>query len=349
MNKETISNVLRHCNICNKDFPLEKCVKGEYEYSCLECRLQKARIYKSTLRGKISELLGTAKSRARKRATKNRNDSSGDFTITREDLEQLWKRQQGFCHYSGLPMELEFGSDWYASLERLNPAQGYVKSNVVFCCQEFNGTEQWNSEKFQFLLQADQLLVDIAKLKQQMVKPSRKAPVHYNTREKMTLYGEEFLKCRGDYCLNDFKHISEFYFIVSNGCIFSECNACQYLGVYRFVIRLIQSAITHCKRKRKKMKKQEQKEITIQQIFSKIIEQGGRCYYSNMPLKFQPNVSWKCSLERLNNEVGYINENVVLVCYEFNTAKQWSKAKFQTALASIRNKYQAPVSISTSN
>ena len=38
--------------------------------------------------------------------------------------------------------------------------------------------------------------------------------------------------------------------------------------------------------------------------------------------------NWSCSLERLNNSLGYTNNNTVLICQEFNIAQaQWTLNK----------------------
>ena len=52
--------------------------------------------------------------------------------------------------------------------------------------------------------------------------------------------------------------------------------------------------------------------------------QRGRCYYSGLPMILYSNVSWKASPERLDTDKGYISENVVLVCAEFNGRHQLS-------------------------
>jgi hypothetical protein len=55
-------------------------------------------------------------------------------------------------------------------------------------------------------------------------------------------------------------------------------------------------------------------------------EQDGKCYYSNIPMQFNKN-EWKVSLERLDPRKGYIKDNVVLCCLEFNTRSQWTLSK----------------------
>jgi len=61
----------------------------------------------------------------------------------------------------------------------------------------------------------------------------------------------------------------------------------------------------------------------LEEIWDK---QDGKCYYSNIPMKFNKN-EWKVSLERLDPRKGYIKDNVVLCCLEFNTRSQWSSSK----------------------
>ena len=54
--------------------------------------------------------------------------------------------------------------------------------------------------------------------------------------------------------------------------------------------------------------------------------QKGLCYYSKLPMNYDKN-EWKISLERLNNEIGYVKDNICLVCLEFNGVCQWSHSK----------------------
>jgi len=68
--------------------------------------------------------------------------------------------------------------------------------------------------------------------------------------------------------------------------------------------------------------------------------QRGKCYYSDIPMNFTPNTPWQCSLERLNNDLGYIESNVVLICLEFNTSTtvQWNREKFAEFLAYVETR-----------
>jgi len=57
-------------------------------------------------------------------------------------------------------------------------------------------------------------------------------------------------------------------------------------------------------------------------------QQNGRCFYSGIEMTLKPHTSFKVSPERLNNNIGYIPGNVVLICREFNIPHiGWSREK----------------------
>eukprot|EP00397_Hematodinium_sp_SG-2012_P025599 GEMP01026757.1.p1 GENE.GEMP01026757.1~~GEMP01026757.1.p1 ORF type:complete len:414 (+),score=7.78 GEMP01026757.1:196-1437(+) len=71
--------------------------------------------------------------------------------------------------------------------------------------------------------------------------------------------------------------------------------------------------------------------------------QQGRCAYSGLVMSVEPYTSWRFSLERLDNRVGYTPQNVAFTCSEFNTtditinakyyvdgSSQWSSQKVQS-------------------
>lgn len=82
-------------------------------------------------------------------------------------------------------------------------------------------------------------------------------------------------------------------------------------------------------------------EISQADILQMLLEQRGRCFYSGVPLQYQcPHTDWVMSLERLDNNLGYVVGNCVLIATEFDTSdhsccakgevygsSQWSLAK----------------------
>lgn len=70
--------------------------------------------------------------------------------------------------------------------------------------------------------------------------------------------------------------------------------------------------------------------LTFQEIENMHAAQNGKCFYSSIPYNLRSHTDWMCSLERLDNDLGYTIENYVLVCAEFNGAATWSTLKFAT-------------------
>jgi hypothetical protein len=70
-------------------------------------------------------------------------------------------------------------------------------------------------------------------------------------------------------------------------------------------------------------------EIVREDLEKLLIKQAGLCYYSNLPMVVANKSDWKCSIERLDESLGYLPENIVLCCSEFNGQIQWSKEKVQ--------------------
>ncbi|CAE7514651.1 pmpB [Symbiodinium sp. CCMP2456] len=96
--------------------------------------------------------------------------------------------------------------------------------------------------------------------------------------------------------------------------------------------------------KRRDHKKGRQSNIDANYLLDLVLEQGGLCAYSGIPMELLiPNSHWRVSIERINTRHGYLKGNCCLIAAEFNTAvrkmcdeagaatgsAQWSKQKVQ--------------------
>ena len=110
-----------------------------------------------------------------------------------------------------------------------------------------------------------------------------------------------------------------------NGTYASKAEAAKALKrtFKGFVSKLMTAARFNAK------KRGQETTITKEWIVEQLVRQNGCCYYSDMPMTFKPCSDWRASLERLNESLGYTPENVVIICYEFNTGNktQWSREK----------------------
>lgn len=72
--------------------------------------------------------------------------------------------------------------------------------------------------------------------------------------------------------------------------------------------------------------------MTADDLMQLYDRQNGQCFYSDIPMTLQQKMSWKASPERLDTQKGYVLENVVLVCNEFNGYAQMSRARISAML-----------------
>ena len=93
--------------------------------------------------------------------------------------------------------------------------------------------------------------------------------------------------------------------------------------------------------------KGRQSDVNRNLLLDMIIEQGGLCSYSGIPMELlRPHSHWRMSIERIDNSVGYVRGNYCLIAAEFNCpvhgvdsglgSSQWSKQKVKL-VNSLRN------------
>jgi len=122
------------CTRCNTFKPNKEHSPGN---GCKACKKKYDEFIKETPRRHLQTLVNCARTRGK------------EFKITYEDIVEIYKKQNGLCAYSKIPMT--FGSykkkDWICSLERKDVSKGYVKDNVCLVCFEFNAADRKNSSK----------------------------------------------------------------------------------------------------------------------------------------------------------------------------------------------------------
>lgn len=67
--------------------------------------------------------------------------------------------------------------------------------------------------------------------------------------------------------------------------------------------------------------------LTLKHIKAKWVEQNGKCAITRMPMTLRPHSDFKCSIERISNDIGYTDGNCILVISEINTRSQWTAQK----------------------
>jgi hypothetical protein len=124
------------CSKCNeiKSLDLFSKNQGKFLSYCRVCNEKRAlNTRNSTLKRKFQCKLGNIKSSAKKKGT--------HFNLDLEYLEQLYNNQNGLCFYTDEEMFVDFGEGKKSnslSVDKIIPELGYIKGNVVLCCNRIN-------------------------------------------------------------------------------------------------------------------------------------------------------------------------------------------------------------------
>jgi HNH endonuclease len=138
------------CTKCKKSFPYT----GEYFYTCrhvsstvpyqprcISCAREKSRI------GRAKYWYNALWVESRNGAKHRRKHL--EFSISKQDILDLWDKQGGKCYWYGIPMIPSSISKYpfKPSLDRLDENRGYTKDNIVLCCLAANFGRNSNSKQ----------------------------------------------------------------------------------------------------------------------------------------------------------------------------------------------------------
>jgi len=341
-------------------FYMDSKKKTEIRSMCKFCWSESYKQYIGfTLRGVMVRILHSARNRAQGNSMKPSREQAGQFELDLNFLLDLWLKQKGRCAYSDLIMNTTPFTSCRLSLERLDNALGYVPHNVVFICSEFNTSD--------FSVHASKRVLGTPKWSQDKVESlprliSRTAPMNSHEIDVLTRIEDTPRKKKaanrkpatnGDLlctACDTFKPIDDFRF--QRGGVsgrHSFCKECVDLKCSRYYCSFggfFSSRLSYAKTKAKRRGAKGRKEasdfdLNLQHMKDIFRQQSGLCFYSGIKLSIRPLSEWMCSIERLDNSKGYVLNNVVLICYEFQTSDytyaangpvggscQWSKDKF---------------------
>ena len=350
---------LWRCSACEQWLP-ETAFNLENRYGsqrpgspCKECNRRRLRLHHRTLRGCLLQLRTSARSRAKLKPW--------NATLTFEDLLEIVKRQNGRCAYSGVPMEMCLpNSHWRISLERLNNSKGYSCENCVIVACEFNtgdgsrnrgvdaqtvkGSAQWSQEKVRRVPQLQLEPLDCKLLEKDIAEARLRPRNKSNQGVQPTQRDKDKTGCI--YCFRCGMFLSPGNFTESEKAgAHHRCRVCMRELSQVRCSRLrghLQKCL--CDAKKRAAKRGQEFSLTLAEVLEMLEQQGGRCYYSDVPLNYkQIHAPWRLSIERLDNSIGYTAENCVLIAIEFNTADhsrnnavtevfgtaQWSREKVE--------------------
>ena len=293
------------CRSCGKYFPRNLFSKGQSW--CKSCCSAKFHEYHRTLRGNATVLASAARKRSRTKGW--------HCGIDRDDIFEMLLEQRGRCHYSRVPMEIVFpNSHWRMSLERLNNSEGYQRQNCALVAAEFNSCDY---SKALGVKQEDvESSAQWSAEKIYFVSNACQSIVDMDILEKdvVAAFRKPCLSCTGSHA--------------------------SYNHTYCRTLRG-RAQILICNARSRSKRWHQDCDLDYADILRILLQQRGRCFYSGVPLQYKrPHTDWVMSLERLDNSLGYVKGNCVLIATEFNTSdrskcargeirgsSQWSLAK----------------------
>ena len=80
-------------------------------------------------------------------------------------------------------------------------------------------------------------------------------------------------------------------------------------------------ALVHSSRHSSKKRGHEPSELDVDYLNELWDKQQGLCAYTNWPMNFETNSDDLVSIERIDNAIGYVRGNVVLICWCVNRAR----------------------------
>lgn len=287
---------------------------------CCKCSINRSKQSINKLKGFLKRLVSNAKTNSKNR----KNDCS--FSITYNDILQIYDKQNGLCYYSKIPMKTQQNCDWQCSIERKNPSTGYDIDNIVLCCAEFNGRIQWSKEKFSNLLSLYYMPIKEYvhyKFELEVKSPQKRLKI-----DKKIIDGNEHFSCN---ICGLYKERNNYFKEFKYGC--NTCHSVLERKRLSTPRGHMQSLLSRSRNHVCRMNKNKKRGIKFEHDlnFDFLIElwnnQEGRCAYSNISMYFGSCLEndWICSLERINSNKGYVKENVCFICAEFNTSIRLSQ------------------------
>jgi hypothetical protein len=323
------------CGSCNETKPF-------YSYGQNKTRKYGIEFTKCTKCNDVAKCPYSDMLRVMKSNSNDRGHSSPEYTV--DDLKAMYKKQDGRCAISGVPMKEKRndGNPYNMSPERLDNKKGYVVDNVVLICQFHQiSTGDYLPDEIRSWFNYDAIDDCFVFEDVDFTKPNRKK--HRDPITPIKTYNDNGVlisKTCND-CGVD-KKMSCFYKAKGNEGGNSYCKPCAIIrkiqntnaSPYNFINKMSIAATEHTKRRGNKRSRNDDSGISdtnLCDFFISIIKkQKGRCAITNIPFVYKTCHKFAPSPDRIDNGKGYITGNVEMIIVPLNTAKKPSNAELRS-------------------
>lgn len=324
--------IYKKCTKCGEEKPMtyeyfrkDNSTKTGYRSYCKECDKIRCMKYRDTFTGFMNIIVGRIKVLSKRKNTVIENN------IKLNDLINQWKIQNGRCYISGLEMNTKHYTNFQASIIRKDEDKGYIVGNIAFCCLEFNHQCKLNKQQLFNMIKLSEepddkdIIERINNARNYVKKPYKKYKHESYTNDD----GDLMRKCV--HC-NEYKLSDEFYIkALGQGCY--NCRRINIINKYNNNIRLhIKNVYNRAKYSITLKNKDRMLEfdITEDYMLDLLEKQRGRCAYTNIKMNYGRigDMSFICSMERIDPLKGYIQGNVMFICYELNVIDNTSRKQY---------------------
>jgi hypothetical protein len=132
----------KHCSTCGELKPLElftsnKSQPSGYMTYCKACNNERNKRYR-----KSESNLERASKRIFSYLSRRVREKGFELDFDYHFLEELYKRQEGLCAYTKVPLDLQAGTPNTLSVDRVDSSKGYLKTNVKLVTWVVNNCKQ---------------------------------------------------------------------------------------------------------------------------------------------------------------------------------------------------------------
>jgi ribosomal protein L37AE/L43A len=210
--------------------------------------------------------------------------------LSAEYLQALWRWQRECCGYSDVQLSQAKGARNAASLERINPLLPYVPGNVLWILWALNtgytgrqgttGSSLWSRAKVELVCPLQQGVVDLDVLRASLDE---------------VLHPQARIITRPNQCPECERLCDASELRLEGGSW--TCATCRA----EFVAYLC--SLGH---------------FTPAELCTRLLEVGGRCQVSGVPVRLARNSAWSLTVQRIDTKGPLTLDNLLLVAREFN-------------------------------
>ncbi len=318
------------CSACNELKDWSDFGKSPTQLFLLQCICKRCKSIKKYNRFNECEdsffgrLFSSCKSNLK---NKNKKRDLGVMTLTLDQLKAKWVKQNQKCQISHVQMATGTNVHFKASPERLDNNITYTDENVVLIIAELNTVKQFTRE---FLL--DMCTPDLAphpqldEINKLNEKTTLKKFIPPPLLTKLNTSGEILNQCSRclEFCeLKAFRFNNKARGILERAC--NECERAMARAKTKAIEGKMKQILKHAKNATIKRNANENRDQTTydfsKEAFVNLLQkQQGKCRLSGKNMGFDGSKPFHISLERIDVNIGYNPENVMLICEELNTS-----------------------------